>query len=101
MARGLEIGRRVVATPVLIIVMFLGSNAFALSEIERCARKADRLIAKAYPDAKISREEFVNTTPGSYYQEYTGTYLVDGQKVTAEFYSPFICDNLSLTSTAQ
>ncbi len=85
----------------ILIATFFSASAMALTEVEKCARKADRLIEKAYPGRHIVREEFKNTTPGSYYQEYTGTYAVDGRTVTAEFYSPFICDDLRLTSTAE
>lgn len=91
MARGLMI----------VLAMVVAQTAGALSEVEKCARKADHLVSKEYPGRHISREEFKNTTPGSYYQEYVGTYLIDGQQVIAEFYSPFICDNLQLVSTRQ
>lgn len=99
MAGWLGMVRRLVVAG-LFFGAFFSSGAMALSEVEKCARKADILMAREFPGSKIVREDFINTTQGSYYQEYTANYLVDGQKVTAEFYSPFVCDNLRLTATA-
>lgn len=83
---------------ILFFVMVLGSSAMALSDVEKCARKADRLVAKQYPNVDVRRDDFKNTTPGSYYQEYTGIYSIGGRQYVVEFYSPFICDRLEITA---
>ena len=85
---------------ILFIATILSSSAMALSQDDECASRADRLVAVRYADASITRQEFTNTTAGSYDQEYTGVYLVDGQTVVVEFYSPFICESLRVTSVS-
>ncbi len=91
MARGMILG----------LVLFIGSSAWALSDVERCARKADRLVRQEYPDNRVERQEFKNTTPGSYDQEYLGVYLIDGRQIEVGFYSSFICDRLQLVTKSE
>ncbi len=86
MARGMILG----------LALFIGASASALTEVEKCARKADRIVKRVYKGYAVERVEFRNTTPGSYDQEYVGVYRIGSQTEELTFYSPFICDRLRL-----
>ncbi len=105
---------------ILVVMNLFSFAAFAESELDRCGSLADRKLkavyqAVAFPAEyiqwgfvdKIERKEFVNTTPGSMYQEYAATYRLiykpapyayyTEQLIQVQFQSPFACDDLKLS----
>lgn len=91
-----------------------------VDDLDRCGSMADRKLKTLvqtvdFPSEyvqwglvdRIERISFVNTTPGSLNQEYSGSYkltykanpvsLFKEQMIEVRFRSPFVCDDLKVS----
>ncbi len=103
----------------IISGIMMTSPAWSSAEGVKCEKEARRLVQQALADntfgtavdtsavEKIMVEDFSNTTPGTYNQEYemqfqlvfkSGSEARMSKDGMATFYSAFICDNLQITN---